>query len=375
MKVAFYAPMKSPAHPIPSGDRRMGQLFMQALKGAGFDVELVSEFRSFEKNGDPNQQRNLQRDAQAEALDIISRYKQLPLQDRPRLWFTYHIYHKAPDWIGPVVCKALGIPYCIAEASHAPKQRFGKWAEGYAAAASAILAADKVFHMTRLDGNCLKDLLGDRDTLVHLPPFVEVENIVPDAQQGQAIINKFGAVKDRFTLLCVAMMRSGDKLNSYTKMAEMLPHLKHKDWQLVVVGDGDSALQVKALFAEFGDRVIYTGLQQGTELQAIYAAADLYVWPACGEAFGMAFLEAGRVGTPAVAGRIRGVPDVVEDGVSGVLVDAADAQEMARQVEYFMDNPNALKQLSATAQQFVRNERSLTHTAKILKTHLSGLVT
>ncbi len=375
MKVAFYAPMKSPAHPTPSGDRRMGQLFMQALKGAGFNVELVSEFRSFEKNGDSDQQQIHQREAQVEASRIISRWKELPEQDRPRLWFTYHIYHKAPDWIGPVISKALGIPYCIAEASHAPKQRSGKWAEGYAAAASAILSADKVFHMTRLDGNCLKDLLGDRDTLVHLPPFVEVENIVSNAEQGQAIMSKFGATKDRFTLLCVAMMRPGDKLNSYTQLAKMLPHLKHQDWQLVVVGNGESAVQVKALFAEFGDRIIYTGLQQGADLQAIYAAADLYVWPACGEAFGMAFLEAARAGTPAIAGRIRGVPDVIESGVSGVLVDADDMHEMARQVENMMDNPDTLKQMSVSARQFVCNERSLNHTAEILKTHLSGLVT
>ncbi len=374
MKIAFYAPMKSPAHPIPSGDRRMGQLFMGALKGAGFDPELISEFRSYEKNGDPVKQLSIRKSAEEEAARIISHCKALPANERPKLWFTYHIYHKAPDWIGPVVCKALDIPYCIAEASHAPKQRFGKWAEGYAAAASAITAADKVFHMTRLDGNCLQDLLGGRDTLVHLPPFIETENIVSDQEQGKKIIARFGASHDQFTLLCVAMMRPGDKLNSYTQLSEMLSHLQHRNWQLVVVGDGDSVLAVKALFAEFGDRIIYTGLQQGEELQAIYAAADLYVWPACGEAFGMAFLEAGRAGTPVIAGRIRGVPDVVENGVSGVLVEEADMQEMARQVDYMMDNSDRLTGLSVSARNFVFNERSLDHAAEILKSHLWELV-
>ena len=229
--------------------------------------------------------------------------------------------------------------------------------------------------MTRLDGNCLRDLLGGRDKLIHLPPFVETKNLVSDAEQGREIMSRFGASPDRFTLLSVAMMRPGDKFNSYTQLAEMLTYLKHQDWQLVVVGDGDSALEVKALFAKFGDRIVYTGLQQGTALQAIYSAADLYVWPACGEAFGMAFLEAGRLGTPAIAGQIRGVPDVVEDGVSGILVDEADMQEMARQVDHMMDNSDQLKRMSVSAQDFVFKERSLQHAAEILKTHLWGLVT
>ena len=109
MKVAFYAPMKSPAHPIPSGDRRMGQLIMSALRGAGFDPELISEFRSFEKNGDLSQQLSIRKSAEAETAKIISHCKDLPVKDRPKLWFTYHIYHKAPDWIGPAVSNALPI--------------------------------------------------------------------------------------------------------------------------------------------------------------------------------------------------------------------------------------------------------------------------
>ena len=34
------------------------------------------------------------------------------------LWFTYHCYYRKPDWLGPIVTRALGIPYVIAEASH-----------------------------------------------------------------------------------------------------------------------------------------------------------------------------------------------------------------------------------------------------------------
>ena len=56
------------------------------------------------------------------------------------------------------------------------------------------------------------------------------------------------------------------------------------------------------------------GALPAAALPEIYAAADLYVWPACNEAYGMALLEAQAAGVPVVAGAEGGVPDIVADG-------------------------------------------------------------
>ena len=61
---------------------------------------------------------------------------------RPRLWFTYHVYYKAPDWIGPRVARGLGIPYVVAEGSRAAKRAQGPWALGHAGAEAALDRAD-----------------------------------------------------------------------------------------------------------------------------------------------------------------------------------------------------------------------------------------
>ena len=47
MKIAFYCPLKSPNHPVPSGDRLMARLLMAALERAGHQVEIASELRAF----------------------------------------------------------------------------------------------------------------------------------------------------------------------------------------------------------------------------------------------------------------------------------------------------------------------------------------
>ena len=52
MEIAFYAPLKAPDHPVPSGDRRMAGLLMAALRAAGHDVMLASRLRSYEGQGD-----------------------------------------------------------------------------------------------------------------------------------------------------------------------------------------------------------------------------------------------------------------------------------------------------------------------------------
>jgi len=374
MKIAFYAPMKSPKHPTPSGDRRMARLFIAALEGAGHDVSLASEFRSFCRDGTERAQVDIRRAAQVEAEGLIEKYRTLPADERPALWFSYHLYHKAPDWIGPYVCAALDIPYMVAEASHAPKQKSGPWAIGYEAAEKAITKASRVFHMTRLDGECLAQIIHDPAALVPLPPFIERLPQPASAARGLQILTANGGLTTRKSLLCVAMMRDGDKFRSYQQLSDVLGYLRDQNWQLLIAGDGQMRPRIEKLMARFGDRIIYLGRRDDSDLADIFAAADIYVWPACGEAFGMAFLEAQRAGTPVVAGRVRGVPDVVEEGRTGLLAPADNPEELAALADKLLKNDVLRAQMGKAAKQFVEDARSLEAAAAILKKHIEQVV-
>src|SRR4051794_30868886 len=129
--VAFYAPLKSPGHPAPSGDRTMARLLLRALGRAGFRPTVASALRSWDGAGDPACQERVRRAAGAEAQRLVQSLSSLPTKERPRLWFTYHVYYKAPDWLGPFVSEALGIPYVVAEGSRAGKRADGPWALGH----------------------------------------------------------------------------------------------------------------------------------------------------------------------------------------------------------------------------------------------------
>ena len=80
---------------------------------------------------------------------------------------------------------------------------------------------------------------------------------------------------------------------------------------------------------------------RSAELAGVYAAADLYVWPACNEAYGMALLEAQAAGVPVVAGREGGVADVVADGATGLLVEPRSPTAFAAAVRSLLARPGA----------------------------------
>ena len=101
MRIAFYAPMKPPDHPTPSGDRRMARLLVQALSAAGHDVTIACSFRSRD-TGDPKRQRRIAEIGSRLADGLGKRYGAKPAHERPQAWFTYHLYYKAPDYLGRI---------------------------------------------------------------------------------------------------------------------------------------------------------------------------------------------------------------------------------------------------------------------------------
>ncbi len=225
MRVAFYAPLKPPDHPTPSGDRRMARLLIAALRAAGHRVDVASRFRAYDRIGDPLRQRRLAAQGARLAGRLIQRYRTMLPDRRPQVWFTYHLYHKAPDWLGPVVAAGLGIPYVVAEASHAPKRRDGPWAQGYAAAAAAIGAADAVIGFNPVDAVCLAPLLKQDCRSVGLRPFLDGAVFAAAAADRDGHRSRLAArlavPAGEPWLLTVAMLRP-DKLDSFRVLGAAL---------------------------------------------------------------------------------------------------------------------------------------------------------
>ncbi|HEY9538316.1 MAG TPA: glycosyltransferase family 4 protein [Kiloniellaceae bacterium] len=338
MRIAFYAPLKPPTHPNPSGDRQMARMLVQALRHAGHEVHLASRFRSREAAGNEARLQRLQRVGEKLAERLIRRYQALPARQRPQLWLTYHLYYKAPDWIGPKVARALRIPYVVAEASVAYKRAAGPWAASHRVVLDALDQAAAVITLNPLDAKLIPDQTRVRPLkpFIDTAPFDAVRPLRGDYRAALASEQQLDP--DLPWLLAAAMMRPGDKLKSYQILAQALRAIPDIPWQLVVAGDGQARDAVMQAFAwALPERVRFLGLVQPEVMPALYAACDVLVWPAVNEAFGMVLLEAQAAGIPVVAGRSPGVENVVAEGVTGYLSDpglatfAASVREMLSQ--------------------------------------------
>src|SRR5262249_40340797 len=219
MRIAFYAPLKPPTHPVPSGDRRMARLLMAALGRANHRVELASRFRSRDGTGDPARQRALADLGAHLARRLVRQYQARAAAERPDLWFTYHLYYKAPDWLGPAISEALEIPYVVAEVPHAGKRANGPWAAAHAGAAAAIARADAIISLNPADRAGLAGIVAPRAIQVMLTPFIDGADFASASNRREEarreMASRFGLDSEKPWLLAVAMMREGDKLASF----------------------------------------------------------------------------------------------------------------------------------------------------------------
>ena len=335
----------------------MARLFQTAIAASGHEVELVSNFRSWDGSGDGVRQRRL-RDI---GLKIARRLVRTCMSTgrKPELWFTYHVYHKAPDWIGPYVCAALQIPYVVAEASFAPKQNSGPWRVGHEQCRLGLRAASAIISLNRQDDPCLRGLLSPCCELFELKPFMSLDGVGDAVSERTTVAGKWGLPVSGPWLVCVAMMREGDKLESFAQLAQALGSLRDERWHLIIVGDGFCRARVAQIFEPFGSRVTMTGLLDRDDIYTILKSSDVYVWPAVNEAYGMALLEAQACGLPVVAAAFGGVPQIVEHRRTGLLSAPEDVDMLGRHIRQLLRDPMGSRKMGSRAESKCRSQHDV----------------
>ena len=342
----------------------MARLLMSALQGTGSEVELAVEYRTWEGAGDIQRQKRL-RDVGAKlGHRLIRRY--MAHGHPPDLWFTYHVYHKAPDWIGPVVSDALKIPYVIAEASYAPKQAQGPWRIGHAQCQSGIRRADAVISFNDRDLPCLRTIVSPSCRLLDLKPFLPLAQMDAAVNARLKIAEKWAIPPDVPWLVCVAMMRPGDKFASFMQLAETLKELVDQQWHLLIVGEGKTRSQVEQLFAPMHQRIKMLGLLDPDAVYEILKSSDVYVWPAVNEAYGMSLLEAHACGLPVVAAAVGGVARIVEHEQTGFLAAENDIAALAGYIRLLLSDSKLRKRMGMAAETKCRREHDAVHAVNIL---------
>jgi len=132
-----------------------------------------------------------------------------------------------------------------------------------------------------------------------------------------------------------------------TALKELPAHV-----HLRVVGEGSlrATLQRQAVTLDVADRVEFLGYVPTPDVYEEFARASVFCSPSRSEAFGNVFLEAQAAGCAVVATNIQGIPDIVEDGVTGLLVPPEDPRALAQALSSVFDDTDLRKQLAQAGQ-------------------------
>lgn len=134
---------------------------------------------------------------------------------------------------------------------------------------------------------------------------------------------------------------------------DALPHIKHPDTVILLAGDDNNACanELRRHIASRGltDQVRFLG--QRADVDTIYAACDQMLAPSYREALSLSLIEAAAMSLPLIASRVGGIPEVVEDGLNGLLIPPGDSRALADAINSLQENPERRSQMAIAARE------------------------
>ncbi|MEY4762716.1 MAG: hypothetical protein RLZZ200_2572 [Pseudomonadota bacterium] len=163
-----------------------------------------------------------------------------------------------------------------------------------------------------------------------------------------------------FTILCVGRLTPA---KGQHVLVEACVALRDADraFRLVIVGTGPDESSLKARVGQLGldSCVQFTGPLNQDAVRGLYREADVFALPSFAEGIPVVLMEAMASGVPCVTTRITGIPELIRDGIDGVLVTPSDSQELADALSSLMDDPELRGELGRAGRERVRERYNL----------------
>jgi len=210
-------------------------------------------------------------------------------------------------------------------------------------------------------------------TVEVIPNGVELPEPVSDGQRAEAR-RRMGLPDTDGVVLAVGRLEHEKGFDLLLKAVSELRHSENV--RVLIAGEGSRRGELEALAWELGleSSVRFMGYRR--ELSDCYAAADLVAAPSRSEGQGLAALEAMAHGLPVIASRTGGLPEVVEDGVTGILVTPEDIHALAEALAALLRDPETRGRMGDAGRRRIelsfRLETMLERTADVYRRTVSG---
>jgi glycosyltransferase involved in cell wall biosynthesis len=199
---------------------------------------------------------------------------------------------------------------------------------------------------------------------VSLTPFgVNLEVFQPETRkEGKTIV--IGATK------------SLESVYGLEYLIRAFAKLQNPGLRLLLVGDGSLRPKLERLAAELkiADRLEFAGRAAPNEIPAYLRRMDILVNPSLRESFGVSVLEAQACEIPVIASNTGGLPEVMQDGLTGFLVPLEDVNALAEKIGLLVSDDNLRKRMGKAGRKFVKKKYDWNENAKIMERLYDSLI-
>jgi glycosyltransferase involved in cell wall biosynthesis len=221
--------------------------------------------------------------------------------------------------------------------------------------ALATLPAVKVIAISHFVKEALISCGVSQEKIIVRHLGVDTNRFVPDPGARKSWAADFGIQAEEILLSTVSVLRPFKNPQTVVQACGLLAK-RSVPFKLLVAGDGAMLSELQKLAVEVGaaDRIHWLGYC--SDPASLLQASDVFVLASTGEAFGQVLAEAMACGVPVVGSRSGAIPEIVEDGVTGLLATARDEVSFAAAIEKLARDERLRKEMGANGLARVREK-------------------
>ena len=288
--------------------------------------------------------------------DLISFFKifQIIKKEKPDI---LHLHSSKVGFLGALIGRLLGIKkiiYTVHGWMFLEKQpqwwtitmRFFSWL--------TILLTHKTIAVSENDKNASADFIGVKNKITVIPNGINTINFLEKSEARKKILPNQKTLDGEFWFGTIAELHKNKGLNfAIEALDKNLPAV------LVIVGEGEERKNLERLILEreLQEKVFLVGQIDNTA--TLLKAFDVFLLPSTKEGMPYSILEAGAAGRPVIASNVGGLPEIITDMESGILVRAGRPAEIRKAMEFLINNPERRAAFGAALQSVVAEKFGL----------------
>ena len=346
-------------------------LLSQYLNQHGYETTLISGVEAAHE-GD---MLHLARERGVDPIRIPALGRELnPVRDVCTLWKLYRLLRKErPHIVHTHTAKAGTLGRIAAWLARTPiiihtfhghvlSGHYSRWLTGFYRVVERFLARRST-RIISVSGKCRQDLLslgiGDEQKMLRIPLGLELDRFPSDVERHRGgLRSRLGLDRETPLVAIVARLVPIKRHDVFLRAAAIV-HRELPSVRFLIVGDGETRERMESLAEELGlnDAVIWTGFIQ--DPAEVYADVDVTALTSDDEGLPVAVIESLSSGRAVVATRVGGVPELIENRVSGYLAEPGDSDDFARALLEALRDIEKTRGMGKTAQERILKELSI----------------